>query len=320
MRIYPINTVNNKRTFKANPVKPVKEISEREKNIIKNYITGLSYRLKMTQDELTYFHKIRTRKKLEKDSYQYIAKKLNIPEEILPPLVQIDGNEAADYSYAFLDNIIQANAKLRTPKDEILSSMRHEFQHFLQVCNMLRTEGLGDEVQKYLTQASINDRKDFLTDLIKRANYKKLDSQNSPETEFLNSLSEALSKGDIKTFNNKFKPITESIKQMWLEIRNVSEKHWGIIKRDSYEGRNNKILFEELKKYNSQGDMIDWALNKLEKDAMLAENFVYKEYNGINSGCYIRNEKKIRNALDKNETFQFMQEIIRKRRQADKNV
>ena len=46
----------------------------REMSIIRKYITGLSYKLKMTQDELDSFHKIRTRKQLEKKSYEYIAK------------------------------------------------------------------------------------------------------------------------------------------------------------------------------------------------------------------------------------------------------
>lgn len=48
----------------------------REMSIIRKYITGLSYKLKMTQDELDSFHKIRTRKQLEKKSYEYIAKSL----------------------------------------------------------------------------------------------------------------------------------------------------------------------------------------------------------------------------------------------------
>ena len=87
----------------------------------------------MTQDELDSFHKIRTRKQLEKKSYEYIAKKLDIPSEILPPLVQVEQDKYADYSYAFLDNVIQAGIKLRTPKTEILSAIRHEFQHFLQI-------------------------------------------------------------------------------------------------------------------------------------------------------------------------------------------
>ena len=134
----------------------------REMSIIRKYITGISYKLKMTQDELDSFHKIRTRKQLEKKSYEYIAKKLDIPSEILPPLVQVEQDKYADYSYAFLDNVIQAGIKLRTPKTEILSAIRHEFQHFLQICNMLRTEGLGSEAQKYLTQESIEDRKDFI--------------------------------------------------------------------------------------------------------------------------------------------------------------
>ena len=187
----------------------------REMSIIRKYITGLSYKLKMTQDELDSFHKIRTRKQLEKKSYEYIAKKLDIPSEILPPLVQVEADEHADYSYAFLDNVIQAGIKLRTPKTEILSAIRHEFQHFLQICNMLRTEGLGSEAQKYLTQESIEDRKDFITMLIKKSNFKIFDPKECPDGIFFNGLRNALHINDMNLFNERFKPAAEDIKNMW---------------------------------------------------------------------------------------------------------
>ena len=322
MQINNINFYNNynktiNTNFQAHPAsKAVRNLSERDRNIIKNYITGLSYRLKMTGEELNYFHKIRTRKQLEKESYQYIAKKLNIPEEILPPLVQVTGDDRADYSYAYLDNVIQANSKLQTQKNEIFSSMRHEFQHFMQICNMLRTEGLTDEVQAYLTSASIKDRKEFITNLIKSSNYKMLDPEEFPDAVWLNSLCDALQNQDVSAFDKRFKPMEKSIKQMWQQMKEVSTKHWGMIKQNTAEARNNRVLFEDLKKYKLDGDMIDWAINKVEKDAILAETFTYKEYNKINQGCYVRNEKRIRDALDKDKFFQNLQKIARERQQS----
>ena len=259
----------------------------REMSIIRKYITGLSYKLKMTQDELDSFHKIRTRKQLEKKSYEYIAKKLDIPSEILPPLVQVEPDKYADYSYAFLDNVIQAGIKLRTPKTEILSAIRHEFQHFLQICNMLRTEGLGSEAQKYLTQESIEDRKDFITMLIKKSNFKIFDPKECPDAKFLNGLRDALHFNDINLFNERFKPAAEGIKNMWQQIRTVAINHWGVIKQGTYESRTNKELFEDLKKHKPDEDIFDWAISKLEKDAMLAEDVAYREYNKIDPGCYI---------------------------------
>ena len=319
MKIYPIKIINNTSFQSVQSQKSLKEISERDKKIIRNYITGLSYKLKMSEGELTHFHKIRTRKQLEKEAYKYIAKKLDIPNEILPPLVQVSDSERADYSYAYLDNVIQANEKLRTPKNEIISSMRHEFQRFMQICNMLRTQGLQEEVQNYLITESINDRKEFIIDLIKKSNYKMLTLDESPDADWLNKLCDALRRQDINEFNKNFKPMEENVKQMWQKIRKVSEKHWGTIKQNSFEAKNNRVLFEDLKKYKQDGDIIDWAINKLEKDAILAENFTYNEYNKINSGCYIRKEKNIRNALEKDELYQNLQKIARERQQA-KNI
>ena len=325
MQINNINFYNNynktiNTNFQAHPAsKAVRNLSERDRNIIKNYITGLSYRLKMTGEELNYFHQIRTRKRLEKEAYQYIAKKLNIPKEILPPLVQVTGDNRADYSYAYLDNVIQANSKLITRKNEIFSNMRHEFQHFMQICNMLRTEGLQDEVQNYLTTASIIDRKEYITDLIKKSNYKMLNPEEYPDADWLNSLCDALKKQDNNAFDERFKPAERSIKQMWQEMKEVSTRHWGMIKQNTAEARNNRELFEDLKKYKQNGDMIDWAINKVEKDAILAEHFTFYEYNNINQGCYIRKEKEIRNALDKDKFFQKMQQIAKERMQAKNN-
>lgn len=281
----------------------------REMSIIRKYITGLSYKLKMTQDELDSFHKIRTRKQLEKKSYEYIAKKLDIPSEILPPLVQVEQDKYADYSYAFLDNVIQAGIKLRTPKTEILSAIRHEFQHFLQICNMLRTEGLGSEAQKYLTQESIEDRKDFITMLIKKSNFKIFDPKECPDAKFLNGLRDALHFNDINLFNERFKPAAEDIKNMWQTIRTVAINHWGVIKQGTYEAKTNKELFEDLKKHKPDEDIFDWAISKLEKDAMLAEDVAYREYNKIDPGCYIKKEKQIYAALEKDELYQELQKI-----------
>lgn len=281
----------------------------REMSIIRKYITGLSYKLKMTQDELDSFHKIRTRKQLEKKSYEYIAKKLDIPSEILPPLVQVEQDKYADYSYAFLDNVIQAGIKLRTPKTEILSAIRHEFQHFLQICNMLRTEGLGSEAQKYLTQESIEDRKDFITMLIKKSNFKIFDPKECPDAKFLNGLRDALHFNDINLFNERFKPAAEGIKNMWQQIRTVAISHWGAIKQGTYEAKTNKELFEDLKKHKPDEDFIDWSISKLEKDAMLAEDVAYREYNKIDPGCYIKKEKQIYAALEKDELYQELQKI-----------
>lgn len=82
----------------------------------------------------------------------------------------------------------------------------------MQICNMLRTEGLGSEAQKYLTQESIEDRKDFITMLIKKSNFKIFDPKECPDAKFLNGLRDALHFNDINLFNERFKPAAEGIK------------------------------------------------------------------------------------------------------------
>ena len=162
---------------------------------------------------------------------------------------------------------------------------------------MLRTEGLGSEAQKYLTQESIEDRKDFITMLIKKSNFKIFDPKD------------ALHFNDINLFNERFKPAAEGIKNMWQQIRTVAINHWGVIKQGTYESRTNKELFEDLKKHKPDEDIFDWAISKLEKDAMLAEDVAYREYNKIDPGCYIKKEKQIYAALEKDELYQELQKI-----------
>lgn len=130
---------------------------------------------------------------------------------------------------------------------------------------MLRTEGLGSEAQKYLTQESIEDRKDFITMLIKKSNFKIFDPKECPDAKFLNGLRDALHFNDINLFNERFKPAAEGIKNMWQQIRTVAINHWGVIKQGTYESRTNKELFEDLKKHKPDEDIFDWAISKLEK-------------------------------------------------------
>jgi len=312
-----INSINN---YNQNGINfnssPVRNISAREKHIVQQYVTGLGYRLKMSGDDLAFFHKIRTRKQLEKQAYEYIAKKMDIPQEILPPLVQVKGDGKADYSYAFLDNTIQANVKLITPKNEIFSTMRHEFQHFMQICNILRTEGIGNEALKFFVQATINDHKEYLKDLIKKSNYRILNPEEFPDAVVLNKLREALYNNDQAGFDEHFKPLEKSIEHKWQQIKDVSVNHWGSIKENSYEGKRSAEMFEELINFNPDADFFDYVLSKLEKDAFLAETFVDNEYNGVNVGCYVQKEKQLRAALDKDETFQQMQKIAKERMKA----
>ena len=105
---------------------------------------------------------------------------------------------------------------------------------------------------------------------------------------------------------------------MWQQIRTVAINHWGVIKQGTYESRTNKELFEDLKKHKPDEDIFDWAISKLEKDAMLAEDVAYREYNKIDPGCYIKKEKQIYAALEKDELYQELPEnctlIDKKRR------
>ena len=97
MKIYPIKIINNTSFQSVQSQKSLKEISERDKKIIRNYITGLSYKLKMSEGELTHFHKIRTRKQLEKEAYKYIEEGKfnkdyleNVQDEITIRLVRLN--------------------------------------------------------------------------------------------------------------------------------------------------------------------------------------------------------------------------------------
>lgn len=112
------------------------------------------------------------------------------------------------------------------------------------------------------------------------------------DAKFLNGLRDALHFNDINLFNERFKPAAEGIKNMWQQIRTVAINHWGVIKQGTYESRTNKELFEDLKKHKPDEDIFDWAISKLEKDAMLAEDVAYREYNKIDPRCYIKKENK----------------------------
>ena len=75
----------------------------------------------------------------------------------------------------------------------------------------------------------------------------------------------------------------------------------------------------ELKNNNPNGDIFNWALNKLEKDAILAEYFAYSEYNAVDTGDWVQKQKRIRKARDENEAFRKLQKIAAARQKAKNN-
>ncbi len=279
--------------------KVFKEMTNLDKNCIVNYIQAKSYKMGITADEVAELSKF-DGVDFVVNSYDFLTKKLGLTEDIRPALfnMSIPGDAAMFYSPAV--NIIYADlakcAQSKFDKGDLFKMLRHEMQHFLQYCTVLRHQTLGEKVIDFKVNEFVTAIKENLSNVLNTYSLEQLAQMGiSPEElNLYKTAKSCLDKNDIKGFNQICEYSGESQKNALLEYRQKLINKMGLIKEDSALTPKAQSLYDEFCNigYFNQDKTIDmkkYMASKIENEAIISQVQAELEYRQVPCGVkYIR--------------------------------
>lgn len=217
----------------------------------KNYFIPLKYKVAMNAKELKQLYKINANSPKFLDAcYKYYLTLFDIPNEIAPARGSINVDAPILFAYDFSTNTIVNNLALchtKLTQNEIITYLRHEFQHYLQNMEIYRHETLGKEWLQFNIDTFIkNDKKDLKDFLLT----KPIDEWGSDMNtlRFYYLMRECLRNNDEDTFNRLYKPYEDNITQSLTAFRERIIKAKGIIPKNSSSTEKIKGYMQGFKK------------------------------------------------------------------------
>jgi len=265
-------------------------------------------------------------------SFEFFLKKMNIPKKLQPKLVYSAENPEIGMIYNWHNNTIHINTNFTfKSKEDFLTLMRHEFQHYQQNMQLFRHEQYGKDIVEYYSDLSarietqnIDDRAKNLTikqikelgfneEGIQAYVYLKNLLKNNKIEEYEKSLDATCAK-----FKELYKPQYENFRQRVIE-------EFGILKSDTKEGDRVSRYFKEAisedlyYEENGRINTIKYITDIREAEAILAQDIMKLNIQGFNQKkfCYL---KYLKDCLKKFEEPQgeVKEEITRLKEDAKK--
>lgn len=280
-------------------VKP--EVSKMDIVFFRRYLLGKKLDLKIEPKELEKLFSLEG-KEFEEGAFEFLLKKMNIPSNIRPRLIESPQTNGCPMTYDFMLNQIVVNPNMKTPVKEVhLSLLRHELQHFMQNMQILRSEGVGTDAVKHYSEVMSKLARQNNDELAKNCTIEQL-AQMGFDEEGLNlhrQLKELLKNGTPEQYEEYMNQLEFGLQQyyepLYEGLRNDVVSSMGAIKTGSTEWKRAVKFLDETKKgnYYFQPDgQIDYA--KYMTDCRENEAIVSQEILGLKlfpkegGSCYIK--------------------------------
>ena len=281
------------------------EVSKMDIVFFRRYLLGKKLDLKIEPIELEQLFSLEG-KEFEEGAFEFLLKKLNIPSNIRPRLIESTQTNGCPMTYNFMLNQIVVNPNMKTPVKEVhLSLLRHELQHFMQNMQILRSEGVGTDAVKHYSEVMSKIARQNNDALAKNCTIEQL-AQMGFDEEALNlhrQLKELLKNGTPEQYEEYMNQLEIELQQyyepLYEGLRNDVVSSMGAIKTGSAEWKRAVKFLDETKKgdYYFQPDgQIDYA--KYMTDCRENEAIVSQEILGLKlfpkegGSCYIKELKQ----------------------------
>lgn len=291
---YGVKILNVLSNFGKKAIRLVDKPIYSVKNGLQNDIVELSTKIKprdIAKKLLVGLDK-KTVKQLEKltkgefleESKNIIAKSMNIPLEICPPIIiQQLPNKKMAWAYIFPNNIfIIDKASLKYNKAVIFGGIRHEMQHLRQNIFILRTENLGENAIKTYSQLSSKIQVDALVKISTMSQDKILKLKESGvidelSLQFIKKFQNA-SPNDNGALNKISEELFTITHNQWKDMKNTVIEKYGTIKAGSQEATQAEKYFEGVLKTFGQADGEEYISSLHELEANQVQFFALNEY------------------------------------------
>lgn len=286
-----ISTNYNNFTLKNNSIlKPLMEVIPNTKvcknlrvidrNTFSAYVFAKDYRLGITIEDLKEVFKLDGDEFINA-SFNFLAKKLCIPEELLPQIITKE-EETPNKPFVYIpsQNIILKSKDLGTDsRHKIFGYLRHELQHLIQNLFILRHETLGIEAIETYVEKSYDLVKDafqiHLNSGISVDEFIKKYVDEEWVAEVFKKLKTNQEKNGDANIDQELSFLREEFGKDMEEYRDLVIKKMGIIKADSFDAKKSELFFNEFKDvgyYDSEGniDAGKYIRSIVENDALMA--------------------------------------------------
>lgn len=302
--------------------KVCKNLTVIDKRAFHSYIYTMQFKIKTTAEEIKNLFSFDGDEFFNK-AYHFLAQKLNIPEELIPPIIHLgQDNPERPCAYSPAQNVIIRNKDLsQFTKPQIYNIIRHELQHFLQNMSVLRHEIIGDiAVDKYSVQKAEQIKEGF-KNLLKQnlavEDFKSIAGEDLWSVQVYSYLKDLKDKNgtvdvdkELEGVDKEFKPYIEALKKMAID-------KMGMIKNDSKEGEKAEACFNDfcnIGYYNSDGkiDMYKYVNSFIEYDALMAGEKAEFELNK-DKECFFKKLKDAGLAVEKamsKEQFEIFEQSV----------
>ena len=245
-----------------------------QKSIYRQYLDSKNLpRLAFDKQELDKLFAIERSRDFAKACFKGMVEKLNLPKKIAPKLVfePVDADFIFGYERTSNSIIINTNDDV-PPKNEIFALIRHEFQHYLQNIDLLRSEEYGEEHINNLVNVHISEFKENTLSLLKD------DPKNwevgYEEFKHLYQIKRDLENGSSEHFEKDIKEEGKAVRKSLKNLQKEVIKSLGVIKASSPQSGYLKKLYKGFQEYDEKTNEMDWddyLTNYSEYEAVLAE-------------------------------------------------
>ncbi|MCM1339205.1 MAG: hypothetical protein NC191_06005 [Muribaculaceae bacterium] len=255
------------------------------------------YDLGMTPDEANELLKFEAADFMS-NSYNYLTKKLGIPDEVRPALMPAEFPSGMPCFMQYIPsmNIIQFNIEYASNVDDIdnFQALRHELQHYLQNMKVLRHEEYGEKAIEAYTDNYIEAQKIILDNLY---NSNQLDSILQPgmlddkNAAWVRAYKQLRDCGNLDSIDILLKEMASDYKTEILQFRDKVRNVYGVIKSDSLETSKIERIYNEFKdigyfKQNREIDYDKYFSTFIEQDAILSQ--LRAGFELSKGGCFMR--------------------------------
>lgn len=286
--------------------KASKGLTQLDKNCFQGYVASMRFKLGTTAEEIKSLCSLK-----EEDfiygAYDFLTKKMGIPDEIRPVLTLQEQNPIGPMRYAHNYNMIMINPDLSNlTQAEKFGMLRHELQHFRQNMDIFRHETLGEKVVDIHVDALVNSQKATVKHLLTNMSLDEIVQNGFIANEngyniFLRC-QKHLENNDMVAFDKEFESMTSAFRQDVMAFRQKVVDSMGPIKTGTKEAQKAEKYFEDFQNINyfeADGgvDYAKYFASGIEQEAIIAGERAGFELSG--EGCFVKYQKdKFKNAIE----------------------
>lgn len=148
--------------------------------LFRQYLFSKNFELQTAQEEIQSLFKLEG-EEFFNASFEFLFKKLGVPECLKPGIVEAPLNEKIGMAYDYSQNYLIKNPNApEATKLETYFYIRHELQHMIQNFEMYRHKGLGEKIISFYVEKLAESQVQFIDNYAKNVSIEQMENLGYP--------------------------------------------------------------------------------------------------------------------------------------------